>query len=430
MDLRVRPAPAFDERADWLRRYARNRRRSSRLFETVLPPAYDVRAIPLRHPPVFYEGHLPAFSFNKLVREALGGRSIDPELELLFERGIDPANAAAAAGHERAHWPRRDEVLRFGRACDDAVTTALARADLDDASDPRLARGHAAWTILEHEEMHHETLAYLLHRIPLEHKRAPAGYQTLTAPTDAPSRPRIEVPAGSVTLGVAPVSIAFAWDNEQPEMRVDVARFECDRFPVTNRDWLAFVRDGGPVPAFWIESGDRFRLRGAWETLELPHSWPVWVTNAQARAYSDWAGRRLMTEAEYHRAAFGTPTGEERAFPWGDAPPTTEHGNFDWQRWDPEPVGSRPAGASAWGVHELIGNGWEHTATPFAPFGPLGGFVPHPSYPQYSADFFDGNHYVVKGASPVTPREHLRRSFRNWYYADYPYVFGKFRTVL
>jgi len=93
---------------------------------------------------------------------------------------------------------------------------------------------------------------------------------------------------------------------------------------------------------------------------------------------------------------------------------------------DPIPVGSHPSGASAWGVQELIGNGWEWTSTIFAPFE---GFTPMPSYPEYSADFFDGRHYVMKGASPATARALVRRSFRNWFRGNYPYVYAKFRTV-
>ena len=135
---------------------------------------------------------------------------------------------------------------------------------------------------------------------------------------------------------------------------------------------------------------------------------------------------RLATEAEYHRAAFGTPQGPERAFPWGEETPAAVHGNFGFQRYDPEPVDAHPAGASAWGVHDLIGNGWEWTSTPFAPFA---GFEPMASYPQYSADFFDGKHFVMKGASPVTATELIRRSFRNWFYADYPYMYAKFRLA-
>ena len=90
------------------------------------------------------------------------------------------------------------------------------------------------------------------------------------------------------------------------------------------------------------------------------------------------------------------------------------------------PAGSRPAGASAWGVHDVIGNGWEWTSTVF---GPLPGFEAMPSYPEYSADFFDGLHYVMKGASPATAKELIRRSFRNWFRGNYPYVYAKFRGV-
>jgi len=60
-----------------------------------------------------------------------------------------------------------------------------------------------------------------------------------------------------------------------------------------------------------------------------------------------------MTEAEYHRAAFGTPDGVQREFPWGDASPRPDHGTFDFSSWDPVPVGSSPGGASAWGVPAL-----------------------------------------------------------------------------
>ena len=119
--------------------------------------------------------------------------------------------------------------------------------------------------------------------------------------------------------------------------------------------------------------------------------------------------------------------GVERAFPWGDDPPTSRHGNFDFTRWSPDPVGSHPDGASAWGVHELVGNGWEWTESLFAPLPGFDAYIP--GYPGYSADFFDGKHYVLKGASWATASDLIRPSFRNWYQARYPYVFAKFRCV-
>ena len=79
---------------DW---YRRNRARSAALFDLLDDEAYYGRPIALRQPVVFYEGHLPAFSFNTLVKRGLGRPSIDARLESLFARGIDPEETAASA---------------------------------------------------------------------------------------------------------------------------------------------------------------------------------------------------------------------------------------------------------------------------------------------------------------------------------------------
>jgi formylglycine-generating enzyme required for sulfatase activity len=160
--------------------------------------------------------------------------------------------------------------------------------------------------------------------------------------------------------------------------------------------------------------------------VEFQPSWPVYVSYAEAEAYCRWKGTALPTEEQYHRAAFGTPDGAERQFPWGNIPPQPRHGNFNFQRWNPTPVNAHPAGQSAFGVEDLVGNGWEWTSTVFAPFH---GFEPFPFYPGYSADFFDGNHYVMKGGSPRTSALLLRRSFRNWFQPRYPHVYTSFRCV-
>jgi formylglycine-generating enzyme required for sulfatase activity len=161
-------------------------------------------------------------------------------------------------------------------------------------------------------------------------------------------------------------------------------------------------------------------------TFPLPMSWPVYVSHAEASAFVKWRGGRLLSEAEFQRAAYGSPDSKERPYPWGNAPPDPSRGVFDFATWDPRPVGSASAGRSAWGVDDLVGNGWEWTSTPFAPFP---GFAPMPSYPEYSADFFDDKHFVMKGASPVTAKELIRPSFRNWFRPRYPNVYATFRCV-
>jgi formylglycine-generating enzyme required for sulfatase activity len=160
--------------------------------------------------------------------------------------------------------------------------------------------------------------------------------------------------------------------------------------------------------------------------IPLPAAWPVYVSHAEACAYAAWRGARLPTEAEFQRAAYGSPDGADRTFPWGAGDADHTRGTFDFVTWDPTPVGSHPAGRSAWGIDDLVGNGWEWTSSVFAPFP---GFRPMASYPEYSADFFDGDHFVMKGASPATARELIRPTLRNWFRPRYPYVYATFRLA-
>jgi formylglycine-generating enzyme required for sulfatase activity len=233
------------------------------------------------------------------------------------------------------------------------------------------------------------------------------------------------VPEGTATLGLRRGS-EFGWDNEFEEHTVAVPAFVVDKYKVTNGDYLEFVRAGGAPSHFWVERGGEWRLRTMFEEIPLPLDWPVYATHSQACAYARWKGKRLLTEPEFHRAAYATPAGLERAYPWGDTPPCDHEGNFDFRCWDPVPVTQWPSTDSAFGVSQLVGNGWEWTATVFAPFW---GFEPAPYYPGYSANFFDGAHYVLKGGSPRTSGALLRRSFRNWFRPDYPHVFATFRCV-
>jgi iron(II)-dependent oxidoreductase len=444
MPLTDRLPPAVDRPvlADW---FARNRSRSDALFDLVDPGTYLERPIPLRHPIVFYEGHLPVFNVNTVLKKSLGHPGFHAEFERLFARGIDPEDEAAAGRRAIDIWPSREAIRAYGAAADPVVADAIRTGPIEGA-DREVVRGaQAVFASLEHEAMHHETLLYIFHRLPHDRKRRPGTSRLV--PGGAPPPPAtVRIAAGRATLGADRGAIPFGWDNEFDGQVVDVPAFEMDVYDVTNEAYLAFVEAGGYTdralwtdegwrwrdahdvrhPLFWERRGDGWVWRAQFEEVPLPRAWPVFVSHAEASAYARWRGRRLPTEAEFHRAAYGTPEGGERAYPWGDAPPDGSRGNFDFAHWDPVPVGSYPAGRSAWGVHDLVGNGWEWTSSVFAP---LAGFRPMASYPEYSADFFDAGHFVIKGASPVTARELLRRSFRNWFRPAYPYVYATFRLA-
>src|SRR6516225_7719042 len=188
------------DRALFLSWYQRNRDRSRALFDLLVDDAYYSQPIALRHPIVFYEGHLPAFSFNTLVKKALGKPGIDERLELLFARGIDPGEADRGSA-ARDIWPSRDAVRAFAEEADRRVVATLECEDLDRPGHPLLDRSEAVFAILEHELMHQETLLYMWHRLPFDQKRKPAVYAPLAA-GPVPAQEWREVSAGRATLGI------------------------------------------------------------------------------------------------------------------------------------------------------------------------------------------------------------------------------------
>jgi len=215
---------------------------------------------------------------------------------------------------------------------------------------------------------------------------------------------------------------------------------------VSNADFLQFVNSSGyearqfwadadwqwkseckiSHPVFWKQSGNEWLYRTMFNEIPLPLDWPVYVSQAEASAYARWAGKSLPTEAEWHRAAYGTQDDTQRRYAWGNESPNARLCNADLARWTPVPVNALPSGQSSFGVHGMLGNGWEWTSTEFAPFP---GFERFPFYPGYSANFFDGKHFVMKGGSPRTAACMLRPSFRNWFQPHYQYVYAGFRCV-
>jgi formylglycine-generating enzyme required for sulfatase activity len=381
------------------------------LFALVRPDSLYERPIPERHRIIFYVGHLEAFDWNLIGRNALDLPSFQTEFDQLFAFGIDPGERQLP-GDRPSDWPSIVEVQRYNKR---------VRQVLDDKLDgaPELVL-HVA---VEHRLMHAETFAYLLHNLPQNRKMVPRSGLQLAGPV--PVHTMIEIPDGTATLGRSRQD-GFGWDNEFDLRVITAPRFAISKYKVTNRQYLEFVRAGADPPHFWIKQDSGWLWRTMSGTVPLPLDWPVYVTCEQAQAYARWVGKALPTEAQFHRVAYGTPSGHERPYPWGDAPPDGHRSNVDFHHWDPLPATASPLGDSAFGVSQLVGNGWEWTATVFHAFP---GFQPFPFYPGYSSPFFDGAHYVLKGGSARTAARLLRRSFRNWFRPRFPYVYAGFRCV-
>ena len=224
----------------------------------------------------------------------------------------------------------------------------------------------------------------------------------------------------------------WALDNERPEHAVFVPDFFIDRAPVTNHQYQEFIDDGGYHDSrHWSESGWKHRMTA---DLTGPMHWcgdgtyvrfgrrepiapdepVVHVCWYEAEAYAAWAGKRLPTEAEWEKAARHDPlTGRSRRYPWGDDDPGPAHANLGQRHLSPAPAGAYPRGASPAGVHQLIGDVWEWTSSPF---GGYPGFRAFP-YREYSEVFFGDQYRVLRGGSFGSDASACRGTFRNW---DFP----------
>jgi ergothioneine biosynthesis protein EgtB len=399
-------------------RYAEARRRTREIFDLLAPEAFGQRPIPLRHPIRFYEGHLASFNLGMLLQSGFVDEDREPELTALFARGIDPLDEAAAAKASIHQWPEREIVGRYVERVEEQMRAALA-----DGVEPLYLH-----TAIEHEEMHQETLMYLIHRLPHALKRAPADalVQRGAAPAAAGWCP---FSGGKVQLGVERSKVPFGWDNEFPATQMEVQPFALQTRKVSNGDFLEFVNDGGyeceelwsPVawrhlqehqitaPQFWSQQDGEWLYRGAFEDLPLPPEWPVYVSYIEAQAYARWRGWRLPAEAEWQHALAQSSTAAD-----------PQRDNFGFAKWNPAPVSGGEQ------VEQLSGTGWEWTKSVFSGFP---GFAAFPHYPGYSAEFFDDRHFVLKGASPVTPTPLVRPSFRNWFQDQYRHAYTAFRCA-
>ncbi|MEM7516225.1 MAG: SUMF1/EgtB/PvdO family nonheme iron enzyme, partial [Planctomycetota bacterium] len=372
-------------------------KRTDELYALLDPRALPVRSISLRHPFIFYLGHLPAFAWNQIARGVLNEPSFHPHFDDLFERGIDPLDDHSADAVRIDDWPEvseieayRDEVRVRLREC-----VAKIEAQQETSEDPLLRHSRIVHLVIEHELMHHETLLYLIQELQPELKRAPEGYSIQRGSAGTTDPETVRIPQGSIRLGANFDEIPFGWDNEFPEQTIQVPSFEVDTEPVSIARFLEFVESGAyDDRQYWGRSDWNWKTdagvthprnwrkdeTGTWRRRtmfgEVPlvgvSAWPVIVSQAEALAYTRWKGARLPFERELQRATYATHSGaapqSERLYPWGDDAPRPEHGNFGGRSFDPVPIGTHTAGASAFGVLETVGNGWEWTNSEFAPF--------------------------------------------------------------
>jgi iron(II)-dependent oxidoreductase len=395
--------------------------------------------LPIVNPLLWEIGHVAWFQEKWVLREGGELKSIRDDADVLWD--------SIAIAHD-TRWdlplPSRAETLAYMRAVRDLVVERVERGGLSE---------HDTYFVLLsvfHEDMHTEAFTYT--RQTLEYPPPKLSIVTDSQGTvigGGPLPGDVEVPGGRFMLGATPGE-AFVFDNEKWAHAVEVKPFAIARAAVTQAEFAAFVDDGGyRREELWSEDGWQWRqsvnaehplhwqreasghwLRrhfDRWVRLE-PHRAVIHVNWYEAEAYCRWAGRRLPTEVEWEVAAAAEPDGRslslrKRRFPWGDEPPTPERANLDWRGLGVVDVGAFPAGDSAFGCRQMIGNTWEWTSTDFLPYP---GFVVDP-YKEYSEPWF-GDHKVLRGGTWTTRSRLLRNTWRNFYKPHRRDVWAGFRT--
>ncbi len=404
-------------------------------------------------PIIWHLAHIGVFEAYWLLQKVAGEASPDARYESIF-------NPISTPREESKNLPSRREMETYLERVRAGSSRVLEKFQFD-STDPLLRDGYVFHLVLEHERQHQETLAYLLQLLDPLKKTRPVNAQragtfapiiqtvpgsSQHAPSSSSPHDMIAVPAGDFIMGAT--GDAFAYDNEMPSHAVFIPAYKIARVPATNEEYARFVAERGyerrefwsedgwawrereswTCPLYWCQEGEaNWSVRGMFENGTLAPDHPVTgVSWYEAEAYARYAAKRLPTEAEWEKAAswdFARQT--KRRFAWGDAEPTGAHCNFDNLYWGTTPVGSLPAGASDAGCLDMTGNVWEWTNDAFAAFP---GFAPFP-YPEYSQEWFDGDHRILKGGSWATRSSILRTSFRNFFRRHFRIAFAGIRLA-
>jgi ergothioneine biosynthesis protein EgtB len=308
---------------------------------------------------------------------------------------------------------------------------------------------------LEHEMQHQELLVYDIKHLLCDQFDAPI--EPATAAT-VKVEGMAEIAGGMFWLGygqqvqspkskVQSPNYDFAFDNEKPSHQVFLRDFALDRAPVSNGDYLEFIRAGGYQDfRWWFSEGweavnrEQWRAPMYWELHDA--DWMIrdfsglhaaagkaaepvcHVSFFEASAFARWAGKRLPTEAEWEKAASVSAADARQLFPWGDGAPDVSKANlFENGLWAPAAVGAFPEGQSAFGCQQMIGDVWEWTTSDYVPFP---GFKSE--FDEYNDKWFV-NQKVLRGGSFATPQVHIRATYRNFFHTNERWMTSGFRCA-
>ncbi len=392
--------------------WARIRGLSERLAAPLAAEDQVVQTMPDVSPTKWHLAHVTWFFERFVLQQALPGyRPPEERWHYLFNSYYQTVGQMHARPRRGLlSRPTVAEILDWRAHVDAAMAPVLARAP----DDPELA--FLVTLGLNHEQQHQELLLTDIKHVLWSNPLGPAYDPALPLPPsrEAPPLTWHEHPGGEVLIGAhgsaAEAGTGFCFDNETPRHGVHLRPHALASRLVTNAEFQAFIDDGGyqdpalwlsdgwaqvqaegwTAPLYWSEDGRQVFTHGGWRPLD-PHVPVSHVSFYEADAYARWARARLPTEAEWEAAAAAQPVA----------------GNLLEAGW------LTPVAAPGAGLTQLFGDAWEWTASPYMAypgFRPLAG-----SLGEYNGKFMC-NQMSVRGGACLSSTDHLRASYRSFFY--------------
>jgi ergothioneine biosynthesis protein EgtB len=435
--------------------YSQVRTRTLEIVSPLEIEDYVIQTAEFMSPPRWHIGHTSWFFETVLQKYQAGYRVYSDDFLFYFNSYYEGFGA-------RIERPKRGT-----RSRPTVAETKLYRAHIDDQMSRFLEQvsdhKDAAEILsivrlgLEHEMQHQELLVYDIKHLLCDQFDAPMAPAPLSIESVSGMA---EVEGGLFELGYGSAgtdageppagmrALQFAFDNEKPQHKVFLQDFLIDRAPVSNGDYLEFIKAGGYqdfrwwhsagwehvnseswlAPMYWENLNGEWMIRdfaGLHRVADKLNDPVTHVSFLEASAYAKWAGKRLPTEAEWEKAASFSPAlNRKQEFPWGDTPPDERRGNlFENGLWGVAPIGSYPDGKSVYGCRQMIGDVWEWTTSDYAPYP---GFKSE--FDEYNDKWFVGQK-VLRGGSFATPRIHIRTTYRNFFHPHERWMIGGFRCA-
>lgn len=383
---------------------------------------YGIQTMPEVSPPKWHLAHSSWFFETMLLKPFLADyRPHHPKYAELFNSYYDTIGSY----HPRPQRgllsrPTVKEVYQYRAYIDEQINALLSQTNHPQW--PEIVRRMIIG--VNHEQQHQELMLTDIKHIFAYNPLRPA-YRELSQPHGkATAMSWISIQGGIRSIGFD--GEGFAYDNEGPRHKVYLNDYCLASRPVTNAEFMEFINDGGyQRPDYWLSDAWQKILQqhwqaplyweqrdGEWWTITLSGMQPVekhapvcHVSYYEAAAYARWCGARLPTEAEWENATAELPI----------------EGNFrDNQLLQPA------AAPSDGNLTQMFGDVWEWTQSPYTPYpgycaesGPLG---------EYNGKFMSSQ-MVLRGGSCATPLDHIRPTYRNFFYPAERWQFSGFRLA-